>query len=506
MNDTVDIRPSLGDILNGYQRLSYKPDTAIAEFVDNSTASYYDNQAILDLLGESLEIEINYDSSQRVLEIKDNAWGMDKQTFADALTIAKRPAKQGGRNEYGMGMKTAASWFGKNWTVITKTRGISEEYTAKVDIDSLVATKQNEIAINTRIVDGDGHYTIIRIKNLSRKIQDRTIDKLIKELSSIYRSDINSGHVNIYVNGNKLSYELPEILTETIDGVTKTWKKDFKDYIIFDGVRYDFNGFVALRNVGNYKETGFALLRRGRVIVGGVDKNFKPQEIFGSANSFQSLRIFGEVNMDNWPVTQAKDAFDWDLDGLKEAFIDKLYDLVFDYIDKAKTARKKEKESTSVVTLEDVKDIGDETYTDLTNVKVVEVAPQNDVTVNATTDSNDVVIPSYMTTVHILNNTYQIKVLFINDIDKELITVSDDQGNGILKVEFNTAYPYFVNINNRESFTKIFQKYLILHIISEKYLEKVSTHAGRIYPYEVRETINRMLEEIKDGQADEIFN
>ena len=77
--DTVDIRPTLGDILNGYQRLSYRPETAIAEFVDNSTASYYDNKAILDFIGESLTIEINYDSSQGILEIKDNAWGMDKR-------------------------------------------------------------------------------------------------------------------------------------------------------------------------------------------------------------------------------------------------------------------------------------------------------------------------------------------------------------------------------------------------------------------------------------------
>ena len=45
MNSLVDIRPKLGDILNGYQRLSYRPETAIAEFVDNSTASYYENQA-----------------------------------------------------------------------------------------------------------------------------------------------------------------------------------------------------------------------------------------------------------------------------------------------------------------------------------------------------------------------------------------------------------------------------------------------------------------------------
>lgn len=504
--DSVDIRPSLGDILNGYQRLSYKPETAIAEFVDNSTASYYENQAILDLLGESLEIHIDYDSSQKILEIRDNAWGMDKQTFADALTIAKRPEKQGGRNEYGMGMKTAASWFGKNWTVITKTRGLDEEYTANVNIDSLVASKENEIKIKTKKINDDSHYTIIRITNLSRKIQGRTIEKLVKELSSIYRSDINSGSISIYVNGELLSYELPEILSETIDGIEKVWKKEFESFVLHDGHRYNFNGFVALRNVGNYKETGFALLRRGRVIVGGVDKNFKPQEIFGSSNSFQSLRIFGEVHLDEWPVTQAKDAFDWDLDGLKEAFIDKLHDLVEDYIDKAKTARKKEKESISTVSVETVKVIGDETYDDLSAIEEIVVSPTNDVKVSAITSPDKVLIPSYTTTVNILNTTYNIQVNFISDLNKELISVFDNLEDKKLEIKFNTAHPYFDEIKEKETFIKVFQKYLILQVISEKYLERISTHNGRVYPFEIRETINRMLEEIKDDKKNEIFN
>ena len=34
MDNDVDIRPSLGEILNGYERQNYKPETAIAEFVD----------------------------------------------------------------------------------------------------------------------------------------------------------------------------------------------------------------------------------------------------------------------------------------------------------------------------------------------------------------------------------------------------------------------------------------------------------------------------------------
>ena len=505
MNDTVDIRPSLGDILDGYQRLSYQPETAIAEFVDNSTASYYDNKALFDIFGEKLTITINYDQFSGSLEIRDTAWGMDKNTFADALTIAKRPQNTNGRNEYGMGLKTAASWFGKKWTVITKTANNNKEYTAVVDINNLVQTKQNSIAITAKEVNNKEHYTIIKIQELNKRITERTLNKLIKELSSIYRSDINSSNIDIYVNDHKLTYELPEILSETLDGITKVWKKDISDNIIFDGKQYNFTGFVALRKVGNYKESGFALLRRGRIIIGGTDKNFKPQEIFGSSNSFQSLRIFGEIHLDNWPVTQAKDNFDWDMDGLKDAFIDKLTLLVNDYIIKAKNVRKTDKSEEITITVNDAQCIGDETYEDLSNVNEVSVSSEKDVSAESLSNEDNDFIPSYSTNIKILDQSYKIQVSFIKDDKKEFVTVTDNIEAQRLDIEFNTVYHYFNNINDKESFTRVFQKYLILHIIAEKYLTRISTNDGLIYPYQIRETLSRMLEEIKDGKNESII-
>lgn len=496
----VDIRPSLGEILNGYQRISYRPDTAIAEFVDNSTASYFENKAILSLLGENLTIEIVHDPGQRIIEIRDNAWGMDEVTFANALTIAKRPSKTNGRNEFGMGLKTAASWFGKKWQVITKTLDCDEEYTAIVDIEDLMQTKSNEISISSRKADKDSHYTIVRIMNLNRKVQGRTIDKLKSELASIYRKDLNSGEITITVNGEKLNYELPEIYTETIDGIPKTWKKEIDDVLKFDGKEYRFNGFVALRKVGSYKETGFALLRRGRVIIGGSDKNFKPSEIFGSNNSFQSLRIFGEINLDDWPVTQAKDAFDWDLDGLREAFVEKLHTLVIDYIDKAKNARKREVNNEGKVNITEVKEIADATYVDLCSIEEIDTSKENDIQVSSTQDTDNNEIISYTTNITILGTTYNVKVEFVADVDRELVIVSETE-MGTLEVSFNTAHPYFSEIKDKEGFTKVFQKYLIIHVLAEKYLEKISTNKGMVYPWEVRETISMMLEEIKNNNT-----
>lgn len=62
-------------------------------------------------------------------------------------------------------------------------------------------------------------------------------------------------------------------------------------------------------NPGSYPKAGFALFRRGRVIIGGEDMNYKPAEIFGQSQSQVSLKLFGEINLDTFPVNQAKDGF-----------------------------------------------------------------------------------------------------------------------------------------------------------------------------------------------------
>ena len=102
-----DIRPPLGEILDAYERLSYKAKSAISEFVDNSTGSYFLNKVFLRKLEQqfSLKINILYDPLKKTLSIMDNAMGMNKEELYNALRIAKRPSDINGRNEFG---KTAA--------------------------------------------------------------------------------------------------------------------------------------------------------------------------------------------------------------------------------------------------------------------------------------------------------------------------------------------------------------------------------------------------------------
>jgi len=503
MDSEIDIRPSLGEILNSYERYTYKPETAIAEFVDNSTASYFQNKPIIKALNKDyqLDIRINYNPAQRTLIIEDNAFGMDLETFKNALTIAKRPKNTAGRNEFGMGLKTAASWFGKRWRVATTTYNNSKMYEAEVDVNELIETRDNTIKMNDEECDINKHGTKVILMELTRRITPTAIEKLIKDLKSIYRRDISSGEIKISINEIVLEYEQPKILFEKVDGIDKEWKENFGTTINFEGQDYYMKGFFALRETGNYRETGFTLFRRNRVIIGGLDKGFKPEKIFGATNSFMSLRLFGEVDLDNWPVTQAKDDFDWDINGLRDLFTDELYKLSEHYIKKSKEYRVTEKSKESKITSLDAKSFGDDTITDILKINP-EIIKVDNGQVEIITDTFEGYkdITSYRVKIKVLNTEYLVQVHFINNPEDELLKVNDIDGNLIITI--NSAFPFFEEMDYNKKFINLLQKYLVILVLSEKYATQISTSGDLIKSYSIREIMNQILMEICTKKGD----
>ena len=97
---------------------------------------------------------------------------------------------------------------------------------------------------------------------------------------------------------------------------------------------------------GSFIHAGLSLFRYNRVIIGGPDQNYKPSTIFSQAQSQISLKLYGELNMEDFPVNQAKDGFVWD-DGLEDEFLRVLKENIIDFIkiaDLSKTQRAKEEE------------------------------------------------------------------------------------------------------------------------------------------------------------------
>ena len=130
-----DIQPK-ASILNVFSRLSYKAWYAIAEFVDNSTQSYLSNIDKFNNMEnfDYLVVDIVYNQDENSLIVTDNAYGMEIDRFLDAITLDSKNTTQEGRNEFGMGLKTAASWFGEKWSVRSSRYESKNEYYAEIDI------------------------------------------------------------------------------------------------------------------------------------------------------------------------------------------------------------------------------------------------------------------------------------------------------------------------------------------------------------------------------------
>jgi len=342
---TINIQPPVS-VYATYRRLSYKPWYALAEFLDNSTQSYYTHKHELKEAyktegGKKLAIKIHYDAEENQLRITDNANGMDFSELQRAIILNCPPLDTSGRCEFGMGLKTAACWFGRKWTIETKRLGLNEKYSVTLDIEEMSKQSNETIMVNVSNEDPSKHYTILTIDGLYKPIQGRTFSRIKDQLSSIYRIDILWDEVEIWWNGEKLSFPNPPILEENEkNGEKRVWRKTIKLDVPWhvENQMLKAKGWIGIRIPGSQRDAGFVLLRRGRVIVGGPESGYKPEQIFGQGNTFRSQRLIGEIHLDDWPVTQAKDAFDWS-GGLEEEFVKILKENCKEFMDKSEEHR-----------------------------------------------------------------------------------------------------------------------------------------------------------------------
>ena len=331
-NNTINIRPGVG-YLSILSAINYTPYHATAEFVDNSIQSYLDNKAKLRRLHNNYKLKIDIYVSGAVIEIKDNAAGINKENYERAFQAAMRPKKQTGLSEFGMGMKTAAVWFSQDWVVKTKPFGERELKIVKWDIKNIVKDDIEELDVKKTELPINQHYTDITLTNLNRTPKGQTIKKIKDHLASMYRCFIEKNEVEIRYNNEKLKYEKPEVLQapyfRDVDEQKKNpkkinWEKKFE--FKYGTKRRTATGYANIRETASTKDAGFALFRRNRLIMGvGENEGYRPLEIFKAPNSFIYQRVFGEIHLDEEEVTHTKDNFQWTPDEEGE-FLKKLKD------------------------------------------------------------------------------------------------------------------------------------------------------------------------------------
>lgn len=513
MGKTINIRPTTS-VYATYKNIKYDPWTAIAEFVDNSTQSYYDH---IDQLKQTkywngLEVEIEYghteDGKGFQLVIRDNAYGMNFHDFQRAI-ILDSPPKNATRSEFGMGLKTAACWFGTKWSVESTALGSDVKYKAVIDVDMLHKYKNEEIEVIETPCSPKEHGTTVTITNLNRTLSGRQIGKTKDQLRGMYRVDLRTGDIRISYNGERLYYSDPPILTEDLpDGSKKVWKEDFEFVINKNDREYHVNGFMALLEEGSTSGAGFTLLRRGRVIVGGYENCYRPEEVFKKSNSFTYQRLIGELNMDDWPVTQTKDAFDW-YGGLEDDLIDQLVEITAEYRDKAEKYRKGKK-----VAIDPVIDTLIDSYSDAGIINNVEIKPISNEIVETildaqdnnqgqTFDSEDIqIIGEDGKQIKFTHNNQQYIFNFIlkkNNPDSKWLNVTATENDNEYIVEWNIRHPFFKPYIDDPQFLMIMQQFTFALALSEIEARRISVD-GKVNASTIRMKMNEILKSVMRGE------
>lgn len=508
----LNIQPK-ASILNVFSRLNYKPWYAIAEFVDNSTQSYLSNENTLKSLNNfnNLEVNICYDTTQNTLTITDNAYGMEIDKFKDAILLDAKNSNQVGRNEFGMGLKTAASWFGNIWQVESTQFGSKNKYSATINIPYLKESNENSICIERSDTEESSHGTKIIIKDITKKITaPRTINKIKELLSSMYRRDINGKNIVILYNGEPITFEEYPILKFR----DKIWKKNVDFSFSFDNKEYKVNGFVAIMKDGSFPKAGFALFRQDRVVIGGPDQNYKPSAIFGQAQSQISLKLFGELNMNDFPVNQAKDGFVWD-DGLEDAFVENLKRQIHEYIkiaDISKKDRANEEQFSKIASETIEKEVSES----IENLFDSEENNNKNETLNDKQDQNqyrDDELSLFKQSLMEQDNIIEDKILEhereyvipINDISQRNLIIkwsfannkywfeANSNENDELEVLINVNHPFFKPYSNQQDFQIVLEKFVIAYLTAEEQAKLLADEKGFIPLSTIRHKMNDYL-------------
>jgi len=297
-----------------FARLNYKPWYALAEFVDNSLQSALSNMDRLRVVSQGpYRLQVDIDIGTDSIEVRDNAAGIHEHEYARAFLPASPPADTSGLSEFGLGLKAAASWFARQWSVRTSSLGEPIERTITFDIPKIVETNSEHLEPVERTVCANDHFTTVSLRDLQVRLRGRTIGKIKDHLQSIYRVFLRDGLLELRLNGETLAYDPPTFLqapfyaTPTNEPVT--WRKEI-ELDLGDGHRV--RGWAAILARASVANAGFAMFRRRRLIQGSHGDGYRPEVIFGKPNKFIYQRLIGEFEIEGFSVSHTKDGIQWE--------------------------------------------------------------------------------------------------------------------------------------------------------------------------------------------------
>ncbi|MBR4453070.1 MAG: ATP-binding protein [Bacteroidales bacterium] len=316
---------------------------ALADFVDNAVQSYVDSKTNLRAIDSNYRLRVDIDidwapdtNQAQLIVIRDNAGGMDAPHFEKAFMPAERPEDDEGLHEFGMGMKTAALWLGSVYSVRTKSYHEKVERKIIFDQNEVIREELLELPVEQKQIDDQSHYTEVCISQLTDNAPKRHyLSSCIEEIASIYRQFLRKDEIDIYICGNKLSYEEQEVLdtpyVKNPHGESIKWR--FNGEVRF--MQYKAKYTVGLLRSMSTKYNGIVLLRRGRVIIGATDnQHYDIKELCGSIGSPRYKRFFAEISIEGFDVSFNKNTVNdkENLDALLRLIASELHNKQYDIL------------------------------------------------------------------------------------------------------------------------------------------------------------------------------
>lgn len=297
-----------------FARLNYRPWYALAEFVDNALQSYLSNREPLSAAhGGTFRLVISIELGDDRIEIRDNAAGIAKVDFPRAFLPASPPPDTNGLSEFGLGMKAAACWFSRRWSVRTSALGEPIERTIVYDIPAITSQHIERLPVSESPAAAIDHYTVLTLEALNVRPKSSTVAKIKRHLASIYRMFLRDGSLDLRVDDEPLVYTPPAFLHavryDESNGTSVEWRKEFSLSLDEHHRIWGWAGLLSRASVAN---AGLSVFRRHRLIEGSYGEAYRPETLFRKSNSYTFQRLVGELNVEGFTVSHTKDGVQWD--------------------------------------------------------------------------------------------------------------------------------------------------------------------------------------------------
>lgn len=373
----IDISPDM-PMYNLLKSYPYSLAGALSEYIDNALQAYLDSSDEVKHKLKKLEIRISFDlkdkHSQKIT-VSDNGVGISSKDLQRAMKPGFA-ASEANLHEFGIGMKAASVWLGREWNVSSLPYGDEVKYCLRFDLDELLKNNQSTLEVDEQRKKPYEHGVLISISRL-RDLSSEQVIAACHELFHTYQIfifrdevlDLKFSFDGTSEDLNISSLDLPPKELEYPTAYTtrptwsdktlafkygdvKTWKEDIS--FTFNGKKV--TGFIMVRDEASQATNpGISLFRYKRLIQGTSLNPYRPKSLLGTSNKAAPSKIYMELHLDGQGIAHTKNKFSYD----EERFLSALKSTkpVKDYLTQAEMHRPNYEDENQVEYFESLDDI-----------------------------------------------------------------------------------------------------------------------------------------------------